>query len=269
MAFLSYNARYGCSRCLKPFEGSVGNQNFSGFDRRLWQNRSTADHRSAASRIRKATTQVEVSRIESETGYRNTVLLRLPYFSPTRMLVVDIMHNLFLGTGKHVIKDIWIGLQLISESQFEVIQSRMDRMVIPTGIGRIPYKIRSGFSSFTADQLKNWINSFSLLTLRDILMGDDLEIWRHFVLACRILSSKHVTTNDLNIADALLMRFCQRVERSYGQHLVTPNMHIHAHIKECVIDYGPPPILSGHSLLSATMGSLVNNPIITDLLSYN
>ena len=48
------------------------------------------------------------------------------------MLVVDIMHNLFLGTGKHVIKDIWIELQLISESQFEVIQSRMDRMVIPS-----------------------------------------------------------------------------------------------------------------------------------------
>ena len=53
-----------------------------------------------------------------------------------------------------MIEDIWIGLQLISESQFEVIQSRMDRMVIPTGIGHIPYKIRSGFSLFTADQLK-------------------------------------------------------------------------------------------------------------------
>jgi hypothetical protein len=35
---------------------------------------------------------------------------------------------------------------MISESQFEVIQARMDRMVIPTGIGHIPYKIRSGFS---------------------------------------------------------------------------------------------------------------------------
>ena len=32
--FLSYNARYGCSR-LKPFVGSVGNQDFSGFDRNL------------------------------------------------------------------------------------------------------------------------------------------------------------------------------------------------------------------------------------------
>jgi hypothetical protein len=49
-----------------------------------------------------ATTQAEVSRIESESGYRDTVLLCLPYFSPTRMLVVDTMHNLFLGTGRYM-----------------------------------------------------------------------------------------------------------------------------------------------------------------------
>ena len=93
----------------------------------------------------KATTQAEVYRIESESGYRDTVL-RLPYFCPTRMLVVDTKHNLFLGTGKHMIKDIWIGLQMISESQFEVIQARMDLIVIPTGIGHIPYKYDPGLA---------------------------------------------------------------------------------------------------------------------------
>ena len=92
-------------------------------------------------------------------------------------------------------------------SQFEVIQARMDHMIIPASIGCIPYKIRSGFCSFAADQLSNWINLFSLLSLRDILTGDDLEIWRHFLLACRIFSSKSVTTEDYNIADAFLMRF--------------------------------------------------------------
>ena len=94
---------------MKPFVGSESNQDFLGFDRNLWQSRSTTDHRSAASKIRKSVTQAEVSRIESESGYRDTVLVRLPYFSPTRMLVIDAMHNLFLGTGKHMIKDIWIG----------------------------------------------------------------------------------------------------------------------------------------------------------------
>ena len=59
--------------------------------------------------------------------------------------------------------------------------------VSPSDIGRIPHKIRSGFSSFTADQWKNWVMYFSLLSLHDILEGDPLECWRHFVLACRVL----------------------------------------------------------------------------------
>ena len=38
--FLSYNARLGCSKCLKEFSGPVGSQNFSGFDRSKWALRS-------------------------------------------------------------------------------------------------------------------------------------------------------------------------------------------------------------------------------------
>lgn len=129
---------------------------------------------------------------------------------------------------------------MISESQFELVQSRIERMVMPTDIGRIPFKIRSGFSSFTEDQFKNWINFFSLICLRDILVGDDLEVWRYFVLLCRIFSAKCITADQLNLADALLMRFCWCVEILYGQSAITPNMHMHAHIKECVMDYGPP-----------------------------
>jgi hypothetical protein len=97
------------------------------------------------------------------------------------------------------------------------------------------------------------------LILREILTGDDLETWRHFVLACRILSSTCVATDDLSIADVLLMRFCQRVERSYGQNLVTPNMHMHAHIKDCVIDYGPPHTFWASERFNGILGEQPNN----------
>lgn len=61
-----------------------------------------------------------------------------------------------------------------------VIQQRVDSIKIPTGMGRIPHKIRSGFAAFTADQWKNWVLYFSLFTLQDIITGD-LECWQHFV----------------------------------------------------------------------------------------
>ena len=84
------------------------------------------------------------------------------------MLVIDPMHNLYSGTGKHIIilKDIWSDKEIIHKSKFDEIQDWIDWMVVPPDIGRIPYKIKSGFSKFTADQLKNWIVYFSIIALR-------------------------------------------------------------------------------------------------------
>ena len=63
-----------------------------------------------------------------------------------------------------------------------VIQERVDSLIVPSDIGRIPHKILSGFSSFTADQWKNWEMYYSLIALHDILSNDVLECWRHLFL---------------------------------------------------------------------------------------
>lgn len=76
-------------------------------------------------------------------------------------LVVDPMHNLFLGTANHFLKAVWLESGVISQAQFEIIQHRVDLATTPSGIGRIPNKISSGFSSFTADQWKHWVVYFS------------------------------------------------------------------------------------------------------------
>ena len=152
-----------------------------------------ADHREAISRIKKCCTKASKLKVESETGFRNTVLLKLPYFDTCRMLVIDPMHNLYLGSAKHILKAVWIEKGILTYSDFDVIQNRVDKCTVPTDIGRIPHKILSGFSSFTADQFKNWVIYFSLVALRGILCDEHLEIWRHFVLACRLLSQHQLS----------------------------------------------------------------------------
>ena len=97
------------------------------------------------------------------------------------MLIVDPMHNLFLGTAKHILKQVWIERGILSAPQFETIQQRVDLSTVPSDIGRIPHKVYSGFASFTAYQWKNWVIYFSLSSLYDILSGDNLECWRHCV----------------------------------------------------------------------------------------
>ena len=88
-------------------------------------------------------------KVKSETGFRNTVLLKLPYFDSCRMLLVDPMHNLYLGSAKHVLKAIWIDRNILSYADFEIVQARVDKCCVPSDLGRIPHKIVSGFSSFT------------------------------------------------------------------------------------------------------------------------
>ena len=62
-----------------------------------WQRRTRQEFEEAAERHRMAPNKKERQSIVDETGIRWTALLRLPYFDPSRFIVVDPMHNLFLG----------------------------------------------------------------------------------------------------------------------------------------------------------------------------
>ena len=212
--------------------------NYSGFNRSSWPLRTDTEHRENVRTIQKCTSKTVRNNTESSLGCRYSVLLDLPYFDAPRHHIIDPMHNLFLGTGKQMIK-IWITDNYLSKTNFEGIQMFVDQMVLPSDVGRIPYKIQSGFSGFKADQFKLWITVYSIPALFNILSSDLLECWRHFVLACRLLCKHSLTQADVSLADALLIHFCRRTQQLYGESYITPNMHLHAHLKEVILDYGP------------------------------
>ena len=72
-----------------------------------------------------------------------------------------------------------------------------------------------------------------------LLDQDQVERWQHFVLACRLLCKRSLSHLDINLADALLLQFCRRVQRIYGSNVATPNMHMHCHLKSVILDFGP------------------------------
>lgn len=93
-------------------------------------------------------------------------------------------------------------------------------------------------SSLTAEQWMIWVNYYSLFCLYDIITKEHIECWRHFVLASRLLC-KQGLKKDVELADALLLQFCRRFQSIYGPDAITPNIHLHAHLAECIQDYGP------------------------------
>ena len=161
--FLSHSASLGCSKCLKSFKGSVGSMNYSGFNRPSWPLRTNEIHRRNVKLVQQCKTKTEQAQKESKYGCRYSVLLKLPYFDPPRMLVIDPMHNLFLGSGKHML-NIWFERNLLSPSQFQQIQECVDSFTVPSDMGRIPRKIETGFSNFTADQFFSIPALFGILT---------------------------------------------------------------------------------------------------------
>lgn len=158
-------------------------------------------------------------------------------------------------------KDIFIGRDLISNNKFDLIQERVDGCIVPPDIGRILHKIHSSFGSFTADQWKNWVVYFSTIVLHDMLTEEVMECWRHFVLACRLLILKSITVDELKLADALILQFCRRSERLFGTSSITPNMHMHCHLKSCIEDYGPSHVfwLYAFERYNGILGSMPNN----------
>lgn len=250
--FLGHSALLGCCKCLKVFPGGVGEKDYSGFDRRTWKPRTNTDHRSSVKKVQKAKNKTEQAHLETKFGCRYSVLLDLSYFDPTRMLVIDPMHNLFLGTAKTMLK-IWYANNVLSNKDTDSIQMIVDNIKVPAHIGRIPRKIETNFSGFTADQFKSWTLYYSIPSLYRILENSHLECWRPFVLACHLLCQKSISEVDVNRADVLLTQFCQRVERTYGKSVITPNMHMHCHLREVLLDYGPVFMHFGCSLMNDSM----------------
>lgn len=165
-------------------------------------------------------------------------MYELPYYDAIRFAGIDVMHNLFLGTAKSIFS-IWKERQILNKAQFDLIQAKINKINVPIDVGRIPYKIESGMSGLTADQWKIWTCQYSLYALSGSLPEEHLDCWWLFVQACIIICRPLLTKTSIKEADKFLHEFCIAVERLYGSEACTINLHLHCHLAEHLLDYGP------------------------------
>lgn len=66
-----------------------------------------------------------------------------------------------------------------------------------------------------------------------------MRYWQAFVLASKFLTRPVITALELQKVDLMLLQFCEKFEQLYGKSKIKPNMHLHGHLKECVLHYGP------------------------------
>ena len=139
---------------------------------------------------------------------------------------------MFLGTAKKV----WKENNLITDKNFEDIQEQINDINPPPKIGRLLHKICARFAGFTAEQWMLWTTVYSPFILRQFLPKDNYSNWCLCSQACSILCQPHIKLNDVLKADGLLNKFCQTFQDLYGPEECTPNMHMHCHLKDCIVD---------------------------------
>ena len=186
-----------------------------------------------------SSTKAQRKLIEKSYGIRYSVLNELPYFDPIRFTVVDPMHNLFLGTAKRCMEN-WTRNNILTKDDLQLIEKRMSELVAPHSMGRLPLKISSSFAGFSADQWRNWTVCYSPIALRGILPREHLQYWLLFVKACALFCIRSLHKENITTAHQYLVMFCKKYEEVNGSFACTPNMHLHLHLKDCLLDYGPP-----------------------------
>lgn len=260
--FAGHSACLGCSKCKHRFEQKSWGMDYSGFDRTQWDLRNSIEHTEHARKYLNAQTASHQNEYLSENGVRYSVLLELPYLDLVRNHIIDPMHNLLLGTAKHVMKT-WMVKGIVASKDLQLLEERVSKLQCPYDVGRIPLKISSGFYNFTADQWLNWTVVYSAVALKGIIPQNHYNCWLLYIKACSMLCCKFIKKSDVNIADQYLLQFCRNFEALCGADACTPNMHLHLHLKESLLDYGPVYAfwLFTFERLNGTLGSYSTNNI--------
>ena len=97
----SHSATFFCSFC----QLHKNNINDTGMDK--WPRRDCKTFRAHALSWKEAPNERERKRLFKLHGVRYSALLELPYWRPTRFVVLDTMHNMFLGLFQRHCRNIW------------------------------------------------------------------------------------------------------------------------------------------------------------------
>ncbi|OAD79345.1 hypothetical protein PHYBLDRAFT_58395 [Phycomyces blakesleeanus NRRL 1555(-)] len=84
--------------------------------------------------------------------------------------------------------------------------------------------------------MEKWVAD---VVLQGVLPKQKFENWMFFVNACHFLTKPNVSEDDVQSAHIALEKFGKGCERLYSKDLLSPNMHLHLHLRDTIKDFGP------------------------------
>jgi hypothetical protein len=131
------SALVSCYRCMKRANYEDHQHNFAGMeDMENWFiSHNSIEYRQNALAWRNCKSTNSRKKFVSQTEVRWSELLQLPYFDPIRFIIVDLMHCLFLGITRWIMKKIWIDKGVLTLNDLKKIQEKMNQFKVPADLG--------------------------------------------------------------------------------------------------------------------------------------
>ncbi|KAF7366659.1 hypothetical protein MSAN_00923800 [Mycena sanguinolenta] len=149
--FGSHNHRFFCTLCWITQDKKATPEAFKedGFPAR-----TNKQHRELQKEYLKCSSNSARDAFVKEHATRWSELHRLPYFDVCRMIVIDPMHNLFLGVVKTHFYHIWVQQNILRKTkELRSLHAILANLRMPARLGRLPSLIgEPAGGSLTADQ---------------------------------------------------------------------------------------------------------------------
>jgi hypothetical protein len=207
---------------------------------------------------KRANTKSAKEEISKDTGYRWTPFLRLVYFDPSRMTLLDPLHNIWEGLFKDLLKQFLKGkddkgkddkgkddkgkdqkVTKLSEKVLTEFETEVGRCKFPRSMGPVLGKIGHKMSRFTGHELKNMLNTFFLWLVDGSITEEEWQLVQHLHQASRIADERFVTNDQIETLEEHLVKYCALYASIYGGNELKPNHHLCRHLAGFMQDYGP------------------------------
>ncbi|THU88212.1 hypothetical protein K435DRAFT_680238 [Dendrothele bispora CBS 962.96] len=124
------------------------------FEKGAFRPRTNAEHHRLQKEYLRCKTKSAQDTFVRDNATRWSELFRLPYFDVCEMIVIDPMHNLFLGLVKTHFYHIWVQHGILRKNkELKALHGMLSQLTLPSKLGRLPRLIgEPAGGSLTADQ---------------------------------------------------------------------------------------------------------------------
>lgn len=284
--FVAVGGTYSCHRCLKKMtriqsttqpliqKGKrKGKPNmktscsgFSDDEIKHWLPRDPDHHRFNCNRWAKAKSITARKKITRETGCTHTAFKNATPMNIIDCTIIDPMHNVYMGTGSKIIK-LLKRAGVLDDAAIATLHALIKRVALPRDLGAgMARKIKAGFSSMSADELKLFWLVFAEPFLKRSILGPKFtskmrRLVCAFAAAVRLVSSAVLTTRQINEIGTHLLTTCRLMEDIFGASSISINQHLHVHLTDCLLDFGPSPAFNLFALerMNGALGRVPHN----------